>query len=333
MQKNAGGVYEFFLLSDNGMPTGPLSATATSLANSQCILNVANSTVTANGISLSATFDLQFQLGYRGQPNPNTYNVYGRVKDATNVDSGWQLRAYQTLTGAPPRISVSPTQGGPSSRQVFTFDISEAFGAAAIGLIYPSVMPPGRELPGCAMQFDRASSLIQLYNFDSQTWASAGIAPTMNLVSPLCNLRGVTYTPTALGATMAIDLEFAASFGGNQVTLAAAANTYGMYLPNANLGTWSVPQVAGFNFTGPIGSVAATVGVETTVNLQVTSFGGFQTPLSLQVQGLPFFTNPVFMPSSVTGSSLVTLRFTPAGGTGGATISAKIRIDSAIGPT
>ena len=166
--------------------------------------------------------------------------------------------------------------------------ICEAFGAAAIALVSPSVMPPGRELPGCAMQFDRASSLIQLYNFDSQTWASAGIAPTMNLVSPLCNLRGVTYTPTALGATMAIDLEFAASFGGNQVTLAAAVNTYGMYLRNANLGTWSVPQVAGFNFTGPIGSVAATVGVETTVNLQVTSFGGFQTPLSLQVQGLPW---------------------------------------------
>ena len=317
VQKNGGGVYEYFLLSDNGTPTGPLSATVTSLANSQCILNGANSTVNTNGTSLSATFDLQFQLAYRGQPDPNTYNVYGRVKDVTSVDSGWQLRAYQTLAGTPPQLFVSPAQGGPSSRQVFTFDVREAFGDAAISQIYPSVMPPARELPGCSMQFDRASSLIQLYNFDLQTWASVAIAPTMNLVSPLCNIRGVTYTPGALGATMAIDLEFAAGFGGTQDVNGGAGNTYGKYLPNTKLGTWTVPQVAGFNFTGPTGSVAATVGVETTVNLQVTSFGGFQTPVSLQVQGLPGFTSPVFTPSSITGSGAVTLRFTPAGGTTG----------------
>ena len=317
-QKNGSGVYEFFLNNNSGVATGPLTIAAPSLSNSQCTLNLANSSVSIAGNTLSATFDIQFLLAFRGQPGPTTYNAYGRVKDATNVDSDWQLRAYQTVSGAAPQIlSVSPSQGGPSSRQLFAFDLREPFGEPGLSSVLLNIPSTGgRDLPSCDIQYqprDNPGS-ISLYRNDTATWDSQAISANMNLPSDLCTIRGVTYTPNALGALLTVDLEFAPSFGGSKLIRGTANNTYGLVNPYRNLGTWQVPEISTFTFSGPTGTVNATAGQLTSVNLAVTSVGGFNLPVSFQVSGLPAGANPTFTPNSVTGTQNATLRFTPTAG-------------------
>jgi hypothetical protein len=303
--------YLFFIMSDTGQ------FDSTTLANSRCRLNPTSSSVVIAGDTLTATFDVQFLLPFRnGQAAPNqtpaTYNVYASVKETTLPLTTWLYMANHTVTGAPARFhSVTPNQGGPSNRQIFTFDIREPFGEAALTDLY-FLFVTNLFSPGCSGIYNPRTNgtTIALYRYDTSTWESQALSTNMNLSNGYCTLRSATYAAAPLGATLVLDVEFAATFGGSRTWFGGGNNSY-QFPSWTTLGTWTVPEISTFNLTGPSGTVNATIAQQKTVDFAVAYTGGFNAPVSFQVSGLPANTNPTFTPNSVTASQSATLRFTP----------------------
>jgi hypothetical protein len=121
-----------YLASDTGVWQGPLKMGSTgTLQNSQCILNMAGSSATASGNTLTLNLALTFTAGFSGAKN-----VYMEVANATH-NSRWSAYGSWTVSStvqsaSPPEVvSVTPSSGS-GLNQTFAFAFSDGNGAADI---------------------------------------------------------------------------------------------------------------------------------------------------------------------------------------------------------
>ncbi len=232
------------LLNDSGTAwlTATPGAAATTLANSQCTLNVTASTATTSGNTLTLKLAMTFQSAFAG-----TKNTYMYATDVSGSSAGWVDEGSWTVpggSGVPAATSVKPKAGTGASR-TFTLQYSDTAGAASLQLafVYFNATLASDPTQSCLLYYNVGPHLINLLNDGATAWVTATPGASTTLENSQCSLNVAATTVTSSGKTVTLKLPmtFQPSFAG-------AKNIY-MYATDIStsgsgwqqLGTWTVP--------------------------------------------------------------------------------------------
>ncbi|MEQ1947581.1 MAG: SBBP repeat-containing protein [Bryobacteraceae bacterium] len=189
-------------------PVAPGSNTA--VANSQCTLRGANTTVTYTATQMIVTMDLSFNATFFG-----TKNIYLYAAEST-ANSGWSTVGSWAVTGgAPTADSVTPASGAGSSPS-FTFSVSDSVSQANISglsMLFTSGSP-GNLANACYLVYDRAASTIGLYNDAASAISSKGIGSSATLQNSRCAVGYTVMTTSGNSVLFTINLAFKPAFNG-----------------------------------------------------------------------------------------------------------------------
>jgi hypothetical protein len=208
------------------------------LANSQCSINSAASSVLGSGNNLTVNLALSFSSTFAGPRN-----VYMEVYDGA-ADSGWQQRGTWTVPadGPPAADSVTPNAGS-GSTQIFVFQYSDPAGYAAISssqIVISSVLSVSG---GCYLFYYRPNNAIYLTNDPGTAWQTpVTLGQSGTLQNSQCSVNTAASSASGNGniLTLTLSLTFKAAFSG-------AKNIYMEVYDGAGdsgwqqRGTWTVP--------------------------------------------------------------------------------------------
>jgi len=191
--------------------TGPIVPGASgTIQNTQCKIDAANASVTANG-----SLDLNLSLGIQAQGAyaAGTRNVYFWVVDKSALGTGWiKTSTWTAAAGNQPPAVVSGTPNtGTSTTQRITFLARDPDGAANISRLY-FLVNPTLSIPAntCHGFYDRTTNRIWLYS-DGLSSLGTPIAPAPGntLQNSQCDVSApVTPAVTESGTDLALTLEF-----------------------------------------------------------------------------------------------------------------------------
>ncbi len=261
----AGGCVPVYVASNNGLylfndagnsVSGPITpGTAGSLANSQCTLSGAASTVSGAGNTLTLTLDITFNPAFTGLKS-----IFGFASDSNSLDSGWQMLGTWTPTQVVVTLSLSIFPGNigvtPGNTSIFRVTLSAPApaGGQTVNLsssnAAAATVPPFVTIPA-------GSSFIDL----AVTGVAAGSAsitasaPNYTSASTLVTVTGGTAPSIVLPANVVLAVGGLADF---PVSLTAAAPTGGITVSLTSSDTSKVTITPASVFV-PQGSTAATV--------------------------------------------------------------------------
>jgi hypothetical protein len=170
-----------YLLNDSGTVwLGPQKiGTATTLSNSQCVIDLSASSPQATGpYTLTVTFSVSFRPAFATQ-----VGIY-----MTSIPSSGQRHGlYKVGTWFPgaslPQNSVSPNSGS-GGNQVFTFNFTDPNGGAGLVQVFPTFAPSKyQQQQSCRINFLPRSGAVYLLSDDGTTWLgpqTIGTAATLS---------------------------------------------------------------------------------------------------------------------------------------------------------
>ncbi len=212
------------------------------LANSQCTINVATSSVSLSGNTLTLHLAMSFAPAFAGAKN-----IYMYVQNAT-LSNGFTQEGTWTVTGAsgPVPVSVTPNSGSGAS-QTFAFAFSDTAGASDITAAQIGFNTSMAGTNSCWMYYAPSTQTIYLAN-NAGAFAGGGLVlgASGTLENSQCTITANTSSVSLSGNTLTLHLamSFAPAFAGTQ-------NIY-MFVQNATLsngftqeGTWTVPGASG----------------------------------------------------------------------------------------
>jgi hypothetical protein len=225
---------------------GALGANAV-LQNSQCVVNLDESTVMLSGDTLTLSLAMMFKPAYAGAKQIYTY-----AQNASNVNSGWQRRGDWTVPGLVEGRPMTPSitadavapSGGSGAVQTFSLTYSDTSGATDLSAVWVWFTAEFSAISSnsCMLFYDRGTN--QLYLLDDEvTWMGGILGNFGTLQNSQCSVRLRTSSVALNGETLTLDLAmmFTAPYAGDK-------NIY-MYAQNANTvnsgwqdrGEWTVP--------------------------------------------------------------------------------------------
>lgn len=228
------------LLNDaSAWTSGALSGGST-LQNSQCAINLAGSSASVSGNTLTLNLAMTFKSTYAGAKN-----IYMYASNASNMTSGWQARGTWTVPGVGgPTVtadSATPNAGsGPT--QTFALKYSDTAGATDLAMTWvwfsSSFAPTSTN--SCLIYYHRPTATLYLLN-DGQTWLPGALGAATSLQNSQCSIDLAASTVSASANTLTLNL--AVTF---KPTYAGTKNIY-MYAANSNnvisgwqyRGTWT----------------------------------------------------------------------------------------------
>ena len=227
------------ILDDAGTPGafGPFSGT---LANSQCTVDLVQSSATPSGTTLALSLKITFKAALIG-PQPIFLRANGNFGAAT---TGWIARGTWDVNAAVQAISVTPNNGS-GSTQTFTLAYSDAEGVVA-DLRVARVRFSGGSGP-CVIDYNAMTNQVRMQN-DLGEWGnfkSFGAGAINN--NSQCSLNLVTSSATPIGTnlTLTLALTFKAAFAGAKTIDMRANSNVGSTTGWLQKGTWTnVPIVA-----------------------------------------------------------------------------------------
>ncbi len=240
---------------------GPVPlGTATTLENSQCIVNVGTSSrnVARNslaenaaevaGTDMTVNLDLSFKTAFSGPKS-----VYMYAQDLAGLSSGWQNRG--TWTGsvgspvAPTTVSVTPSSGS-GSRQTFSFLYSDGNGFTDLPWTQMLVNNVLSIFNGCYVHYDRAFNAVFLRDDGSTTWlgpVTLGAATTLENSQCVLNAATSSASGATTNLTVNLDLSFKPAFAGTKGVFMQTQDTGGLATGWQSEGAWTVPGAGGGN--------------------------------------------------------------------------------------
>jgi hypothetical protein len=231
------------LAQNNG--TSWLTATpgaATTLANSQCSLNVAGTSVVLSGNTLTLTLPMTFLPAYAGAIDINLYSA-----DVSGSASGWQQLGTWTIpaaAGVPTAVSVTPNSGGVAN-QTFTLQFADTAGAASLQTVwvYFSSTLADPAINSCLLYYNIAASQINLAQNNGTTWVAATPGSVTTLENSQCSLNVAATTAVLSGNTLTLHLPmtFLPAYAGAIDVNLYAADVSGSASGWQQLGAWTVP--------------------------------------------------------------------------------------------
>ena len=215
---------------------------ATTLQNSQCSLNVAATTATLNGNTLTLTLPMTFRPAYAGAKN-----IYLYAADISGSNSGWQQPGTWTVpagSGTPAAVSVTPNSGTVAS-QSFALQYSDTAGAGSLQTVWvyfsSTLADPASN--SCLLYYNVAANQINLAQNSGTAWVSATPAAATTLQNSQCSLNVAATTATLNGNTLTLNLPmtFLPAYAGAKNIYLYAADVSGSNSGWHQPGTWTVP--------------------------------------------------------------------------------------------
>jgi large repetitive protein len=217
--------------------------TASTLENTQCAINLAGSSVTVSGNTLTLNLATTFKLAYAGAKN-----IYMYAANGFNVNSGWQTRGTWTVAGstatAVTAVSASPNAGS-GATQTFSLQYSDTAGATDLltTWVWFNATLASTSTNTCMLQYNRVSNTILLLNDASTIWTpgTPGSASTLQNAQCAINLAGSSVTLSGTTLTLNLATTFKSAYAGAKNIYMYAANTVGVNSGWQTRGTWTVP--------------------------------------------------------------------------------------------
>jgi len=233
---NAGSVY---LVDDAGDAGGPYSGMllpgSGTVANSQCSINGAASSVAGSGNTLALTLAVAFAPGFGGNQV-----LYLAAQDKSTANSGWQaLGTWDvpfTPSGTIAVVSLAPARGMAVSgtAQTFTATLTDSQGAGDFGVVNLLVnnFIDGRQ--ACYLAY--AASTNSLLLVDDAGDAGGPFAGSMVLNGGAAAIQNSQCSVSAIGSsaaknantlTLTLNIAFKSPFAGNRIVWVAGRDVAG----------------------------------------------------------------------------------------------------------
>jgi len=135
--------------------------------NSQCLLDLAGSSVVVSGSTLTLRLAITFQVAYAGAKN-----LYFQSMSAGGVFAAWQALGTWTVTTPPNGIAAVPVSGSGSS-QTFTLFATDPAGASNLASVALNVNAALVSANACYVLYTRASNRLELLNDSNSGWAGS----------------------------------------------------------------------------------------------------------------------------------------------------------------
>ena len=196
-----------YLMSDDGGSwLGPLTiGQPGTLQNSQCTLNAGASSTSGSGASLTVNLALTFQPGFTGLKD----NFMLPYDVMNNLTSGLQNRGTWTPNSliAPSSVSATPTGGGGSGPQTFSYVYSDAAGYQNIYLVQ-TILNATLSWPGsCGTMYIAPSGSLYLMSDDGGSWLGpVAIGQPGTLQNSQCTLNAGASSASGSGTNLTVNL-------------------------------------------------------------------------------------------------------------------------------
>jgi Pro-kumamolisin, activation domain/Bacterial Ig-like domain (group 3) len=234
-------VNQINLMNDAG--TAWLTATPGSggtLANSQCSVNVAATSVAKSGSTLTLNLAMTFLPAYAGAKNTYMY-----AADVSGANSGWQQLGTwtaQSLSGTPATVSVTPNSGSGASQTV-ALVYSDTAGAASLQGVWAwfNATLADSAASSCFVNYDTAVNQINLMNDAGTAWLTATPGAATMLANSQCsvNVAATSVVPSGNTLTLNLAMTFEAGYAGAKNIYMYDADVSGANSGWQQLGTWT----------------------------------------------------------------------------------------------
>ena len=231
------GANVFYLANDTATAwLGPAAlGIAGSLHNSQCTVDIGNSSASGGGTSLTVNLALSFQSGFGG-----TKNVYMDVSDGQ--DSGWQQRGSWTVPAGPPTaVSVTPSSGN-GSNQTFSFVYSDTKGHGAITTLLTVINSSLNASGGCYLLYYPGPNVFYLANDAVTAWLGpVALGKAGSVQNSQCTVDAGSSSASGSGTSLTVNLalSFQSGFGGTKNVYMDVSD--GQDSGWQQRGSWTVP--------------------------------------------------------------------------------------------
>jgi hypothetical protein len=224
----------------SGWMSAPLGTGA--LENSQCAVDLAETSASASGSTMTLDVAVSFKPAFAGAKN-----VYMFGESTTGVNTGWQQRGtWQVPSGGPltlAAIGVTPSVGSGTSES-FVLQYSDSLGASDLvsvrvrfGTTYSA------NANNCTVAYDASTGAVSILNDAGTTWQAATFGSGV-LQNSQCaiDLAGSSASLNGTTVTMALAVGFKPAFAGAKNTYMLAVSSTGANTGWEQRGTWTVPQ-------------------------------------------------------------------------------------------
>lgn len=203
------------------------------LGNSQCILNGTGSSVSIDATTITITLNLTFSAAFAGNKNSFLY------ASENGYNSGWQHVGTWTVPGSPPAINPLTPSSGSGNTTTFTMSATTPVSPSDVtgmGMLITA----GGTVNSCYVRYDRAASVIGLYNDDATSLATKPIGSSANLQNSQCAIGFSVVTVNGGTINVNVQIVFKPAFSGAKTVYVGAENIWGG-TPLTARGTWTVP--------------------------------------------------------------------------------------------
>ncbi len=238
------GANALYLVNDanNGVLGPVVPGSATTVENSQCVLDGSGSYFSAYGVTTETLqVLLRFKPAFGG-----TKTIYMNAFDIAGLSSGWQSRGtwtVPTVDVAPTADAVTPNTGSGSARN-FSLTYSDGNGYADLDFTYVLFNSALNGVNGCFVFYNRPSNSLYLVN-DANNVALGPVTPGSgtSAENSQCVLNGAGTVISGIGNTLTVgvSINFKSAFAGPKTVFMNAVDRAGVSSGWQSRGTWTVP--------------------------------------------------------------------------------------------
>jgi len=235
------------IVGDNGDAsklTGAVMNGTGTVGNSQCTVNLAGSSATGSGNTLTLVLNMTFASGFAGNKV-----IYAAARDLAARNSGWQVMGAYGVPGGTatfPIPTVSSPFGGVTSSQTFTFTYQDQSNATNLQTVWALTNTAIDGRASCYVAYYRPGNQVYLYpdNGDGSQATNMVLTGNNSLSNSQCTVSAQGSNVVVNGNTLTVSLPiaFKPGFAGHRGTW-LAAQTLGGAATSAwqALGDWTVP--------------------------------------------------------------------------------------------
>jgi hypothetical protein len=209
------------------------------LQNSQCAIDVGNSSTSRSGSDLTLNLAATFQPSFAGPKN-----IFMKAVDREGMYSSWENRGAWTpgVSVAPIAVSVTPSSGA-GGTQTFSFTYSDANGYADLANVYLLFNTTNSYLGSCGVTFNNSRSKVSLIQDSGTAWLSplsVGVPGALQNSQCSLDLGASSVTRAGNDLTLRLAITFKPAFAGTRSVFMKAVDGGGLASSWLKAGSWTV---------------------------------------------------------------------------------------------
>ena len=215
-----------------------LRGSAGTLQNSQCAINLAATTVTAGGNTLTLNLRVTFKAAFAGSKW-----IFMYAAGSGGANSDWQARGTWTVTAAVVTVGAVTPASGSGAAQTFALQYSDSAGFADLATTWVwFTTAVGSAAATCVMYYEPATDRVYLANDAGSTWLWGLRGGAGTVQNSQCAISLAATDVTAGGNTLTLNLavSFKPAFAGAKTVFMYAAAKGGVNSDWQARGTWTV---------------------------------------------------------------------------------------------